>query len=302
MKVQATAGRQFNRNTGQLYFIASGPEQLLKVSHVNRNFLCSVNEIRSEGDVQTLREIMANGANLFIDSGVYNLTMEHARANDCHMNEALALAPDEIDGFGELYKNYVRICSNVGANAWGYIEIDQGGRDNKIKIRSRLEDKGLRPVPVYHPINDGWDYFDYLASRYDRICVGNLVHAEAPERMRLLSTIFIRRQKYPHLWVHLLGVTPNELLHSCPLSSCDSSTWLSAIRWGFADEVALGKRCGGGFGPEMTYRYDSVDELLGETMGPNPSYSKATDLWAWDAELAGRNWAGYCKHYREAIA
>jgi hypothetical protein len=297
-----TAGKQFDPDAGQLYFIASGPEQLLKVSHVNRHFLCSVNEIKTDGDVDTLRQLMANGAKLFIDSGVYNLTMEHARAYDCGMNEALSLAPDEIDGFDALFKRYVEVCGSVGADSWGYIEIDQGGRQNKMKIRARLEKLGLRPVPVYHPINDGWDYFDYLAKRYDRICVGNLVHAEIAERLRLIHTLYMRRQKYPYLWVHLLGVTPNELLHSCPLSSCDSSTWLSAIRWGFSDEVAMGKRCGGGFDHTMTYRYESVEELLGDKTGPNPSYMRATYLWAFDAEFAGRNWSDYCRHYKEAVA
>ena len=59
------------------------------------------------------------------------------------------------------------------------VEVDQGGRENKIKTRARLEKMGLRPIPVYHPLNDGWDYFDYLAENYDRICMGNVVNAEA---------------------------------------------------------------------------------------------------------------------------
>jgi hypothetical protein len=84
------------------------------------------------------------------------------------------------------------------------------------------------------------------------------------------------------------------------LSSCDSSTWLSAIRWGFSDETALGKRCGGGFDHQMTYRYE-VEELLQENAKPNASYLRATNLWAFDAELAGRNWSDYCKHYKEAV-
>jgi hypothetical protein len=41
----------------------------------------------------------------------------------------------------------------------GYTELDQGGRDHKRRTRTRLHDLGLNPIPVYHPFNDGWDYF-----------------------------------------------------------------------------------------------------------------------------------------------
>ena len=62
-----------------------------------------------------------------------------------------------------------------------------------------LEQMGLRPIPVYHPFNDGWDYFDYLAERYDRICFGNVVQADRETRKRLVATAWERHRKYPHL-------------------------------------------------------------------------------------------------------
>ena len=37
--------------------------------------------------------------------------------------------------------------------------------------------EGLAPMPVYHPLNDGWDYYDELAGSHDRVCIGNLVQA-----------------------------------------------------------------------------------------------------------------------------
>ena len=41
-----------------------------------------------------------------------------------------------------------------------------------------------------------------------------------------------QRANFPDVWIHLLGYTPNQWLHALPYyGSCDSSTWLSGIRW-----------------------------------------------------------------------
>jgi hypothetical protein len=293
-----TGGDAFDPKDRQLYFIAINADKLLRVENLNRHLLCAVNEINGDAQLDILRGMMKRGTRIFIDSGIFNLTMEHARKHDCHMNEALGLAPDEIDGFDNLFDRYVEVCGKIGGDSWGYIEIDQGGRENKIKTRAKLEKLGLRPVPVYHPLNDGWDYFDYLATRYDRICFGNVVQAEIAERQRLISTAFIRQKKYPKLWIHLLGVTPSELLHSCPSCSCDSSTWLSSMRWGFSDATCFGKRVAGGFGPQLTYRYGAAAQE--ENPDRNASYIKGEKLFAYDAEIMGRNWQAYVHDYTSA--
>jgi len=294
-----TGGKQFDPTERQLYFIAINADKLLRVEGLNKHLLVAVNEITGSNSLGIVEQMQERGTKIFIDSGVFNLAMQHARKHECHMNQALAMPPDEIDGFDELYDKYVELCSSLGANSWGYIEIDQGGRDNKIKTRAKLEKLGLRPVPVYHPLNDGWDYFDYLAKRYDRICYGNVVQAEVSERMRLISTAFIRQRKYPKLWIHLLGVTPSELLHSCPSCSCDSSTWLSSMRWGSCDATCFGKRVGDGFGPALTYRYGAA--ALDENPDRNASYIKGEKLFAYDAELMGRNWSNYCRDIKATV-
>lgn len=282
-----TAGKQFDPHEGQIYFVASSPDRLGSAFGVNTNMLIAVNEITDRA-LALLQEFMAADVKLFIDSGVFNLTNEHARKHDCSMNDALGLAPDQIDGFDELFKKYVRICGSIGADSWGYIEIDQGGRENKIKTRAKLEKLGLKPIPVYHPLNDGWDYFDYLASRYDRICFANVVQADVVSRRRLITTAYMRRKRYPHLWIHLLGVTPSELTYSCPASSCDSSTWLNAIRWpdSMREKAAggtVGKFCDG-----IVYRLDSPREA-------QDGHSKACKLLGMQAQLNGRNWRLFCE-------
>lgn len=246
MPVSLTGGN-WNEADRYVYFLACGGGELddlvVDGGLIHKHLLIAVNEINDSIE-KRMAEAEALGAKWFIDSGIFHLTNEHMRAHGIRMDEALALAPDEIDGFGELFEKYIAVARRWQDRCWAYIELDQGGRENKIKTRARLESLGLRPMPVYHPFNDGWDYFDYLAERYDRICIGNVVQASARVRLRLLATIWQRKQKYPALWVHFLGLTPNQMLNAYPVDSGDSSTWLAANRWKGAREKAMLKTIG----------------------------------------------------------
>ena len=166
--MKQTAG-SWNPDERNIYFIASDTDTLREGLQTHPYILCAINEITNEKDLSWLTESAKNpDVRLFIDSGVFALANGHAVAHKISMDEALALAPTEIDGFDELYKRYCSIIETLGELVWGYIEIDQGGRENKKITRAKLEARGFRPIPVYHPFNDGWDYFDELASEYDR--------------------------------------------------------------------------------------------------------------------------------------
>ena len=234
MKLTHTAGK-WNPKAWPIYFAASNMDTFKACWDLLTNVLIAVNEMKEVADnpaQRTLLDKLLDTKTVLLDSGVYWLSTQHANKHDLSMDQALGMAPDKIDGFDKLFENYVTIARTFGDRSWGYIEIDQGGKDNKIKTRARLEKLGLRPIPVYHPINDGWDYFDYIAQRYDRMCIGNVVMADQATRKRLIATAWERRREYPNLWIHALGLTPSELTTAYPMNSCDSSTWIAGIRWG----------------------------------------------------------------------
>lgn len=221
----------WNPNDRHQYFVAGSTDDLLRAREWTPNLLIAVNELSSDKDLHEIEKLCAGGAKVFLDSGVFWLTNQHARANSVSMDEALALAPDQIDNFDWLLERYRHVVDRIGDKVWGYIEIDQGGRENKKKTRAMLEGWGYKPIPVYHPMNDGWEYFDELAQNYDRMCFGNIVQAKAYARKRLLATYMERKRKYPHLWIHMLGYTTNHWLNGFPVDSCDSSSWLTPLRW-----------------------------------------------------------------------
>jgi hypothetical protein len=276
MKIKSTGGK-WDKNRWPCYFAASGLGWPTKVYKPLDQMLIAVNEI--DGKLIERFEVLLEQMPIFLDSGVFNLTNRHAERHGISMDEALTTDPEKIDGFQELFDKYVELVQTYGAKLWGYIELDQGGRENKIKTRGRLEKLGIVPIPVYHPFNDGWDYFDYLAERYDRICFGNVVMADNDQRKRLIATAWERRRKYPHLWIHALGLTPTELTVAFPINSCDSSTWAGPVRWGQHRSFAATSSFGA-LGYDFVYEY-------GVKEGPN-GYSKAVTLCSYDAFMINR--------------
>lgn len=257
MNVKRTGGGTFDPADRPIYF-AAGVNWTSKPVRWPPYVLVAVNDIMSErAEQQNLIPHLDAGRIVLLDSGIFWLTNQHKRAHNVTMDEALALPPEEIDGFEELYQRYVQVVKRHGDRLWGWIELDQGGAVNKRRTRARLEAEGITPMPVYHPFNDGWDYFDEIATQYDRMCFGNIVQASRAARMRLLHTMWERHRAYPDLWIHVLGLTANEWCLAHPPDSCDSSTWLSPLRWPMVrTEVALMRKTKD-LGPGFAYDMDN---------------------------------------------
>lgn len=195
--------------------------------------LVAVNDliIGKDGECPELEHHLSVGSPVLLDSGIFWLTNQHKRSHGLSMDEALSLAPHEIDGFDELFDRYVKLTTRYGDDCWGYIELDQGGAVNKRITRARLHDLGLSPMPVYHPLNDGREYGEELFENFDRFCMGNVVQADPATRARLILDLWHLHRRYPKAWVHVLGYTPTGAALSSLYDSCDSSTWLHIVRW-----------------------------------------------------------------------
>jgi hypothetical protein len=293
--VKQTAGH-WQPDRWPAYFISANMETLRWAQPYCPHLLVAVNELlgpRRDEYVVELQQFVESGSKVLLDSGVYWLSTQHAEAHGITMDQALGMAPADVDGFDELFTAYVSLAKHLGDSLWGYIEIDQGGRDNKIKTRAKLERMGLRPMPVYHPINDGWDYFDELASKYDRICFGNIVNADQATRLRLIATAWERRRRFPHLWIHLLGMTPSHVTNAYPMNSCDSSTWIMAVRWGPPHTtVAMTNR--DTLGIEFCYEQSSHRD-------DEDGHRKARALCGYDAQITCRQMVSMLDEQRREL-
>ncbi|MGA1041540.1 MAG: hypothetical protein ACO311_05975 [Burkholderiaceae bacterium] len=121
-------GGRWDPKEENVYFVASNPSVMQQARNMTNYLLIAVNELHSDESLSFVEECCNMGKKIFIDSGVFNLANSHAKAHGMRMDEALALAPDEIDGFAELFERYCRLIKRLGDKVWGYIEVDQGGR------------------------------------------------------------------------------------------------------------------------------------------------------------------------------
>lgn len=285
-----TGGGRFDPDEGMCYFLAGHELHLHYAGMVHEHLLIAINELDTAKEWELLDQAIDGGKKVLIDSGVFSLAMDHARAHGLSHDAGLNVPPHEMDGFDALLERYLYVIEKYGDRVWGYIEIDLGGRENKIKTRSMLEAKGLRPIPVFHPFGDGLDYFDYLAERYDRICFGNIVQASPPVRKRLLATMWERKRKYPNLWVHVLGLTPNALMLAYPANSADSSTWLNSVRWQGAREYSLTK--------SFSHLPRDFQYRLKRLTGEAALYWEAIQMGAYLSHMMERN----MQQYEQALA
>lgn len=264
--LKKTSGGSYDPSEEYVYFLATGPgrhgEAQNKLGHdVVQTYpyvLIAVNELESAKSFDKVEELLDQGRKVLVDSGVFNLAMGHARTHGMTMDAALSLPPDEVDGFEELLEKYYKVAERYKDRMWGMIEVDQGGGAVKPHTRARIErESGIVPIPVWHPLLDGIDYYHGLVAEYDRICVGNLVKANPSLRVRMLSAVSELSKQNPNIWHHLLGVTPSELTFALPVKgSSDSSTWLQGSRWPQAwGSKSMGKKIGG-FGPDFSYTGD----------------------------------------------
>jgi hypothetical protein len=237
-----STGGSWDPTDRRLYFLAGDLNDIRAAFRIHPCLLLAVNEIPVRDNLASLTEILDSGVQVLLDSGVFWLAQRHARKHDLDLYSTLALPPEELDGWDKLLDRYRTILHTFGDRLWGYVELDQGGRDRKRATRRMLEAEGLHPIPVYHPLSDGPAYFHELAQGYDRICAANLVNTRSrTRRVPLLASLAELKTSYPHLWVHLLGVSPDESFYAMDAGdSGDSSTWVGCLRFrdGYREQAA----------------------------------------------------------------
>lgn len=275
-----TGGGAFNPNDEYLYFNAVTDNELVDLQKLNipLSLLIPLDNISS---LQNFRNA-AKSHRIFVDSGVYSFCSNLARKTKKTITEILTTKPDEIPGWEKLITHYITILQKIENESWGYVELDLGGAESKTKIRERLHSEGLNPIPVYHPLIDPQSYLIYLLQNYDRICIGNMSYTNSNQRSIILNQVIkIKNQYNPTTWLHVLGMTPNVLLYSFQVQSCDSSSWLSSVKFGQFNVTA---------GAE--FLQDLGQDFIYNKRIPS-QYKKAKQIAVSDAYYQQQNWRTY---------
>jgi hypothetical protein len=252
-----TGGGRFRRQDGFILFVVDRLMASVDFHNLYKYILVSLTEVSlTPTGLASVRHVTQDlGQTLMLDSGVYGFVNDYIRKHDTDepFGEVRKKSPSTFADFEALVRKYVQFVQYFENDLWGYVEIDIGSPAEKTATRKLLEGYGLKPIPVYHPAVDDYDYFDYLAERYDRVCCGNMGQASEPIRMRILATLYERARKYPYLWVHVLGTRNHHWFNAYPLQSADATSWLEGLRFGQITHYVDGYPMGA-LSEEYTYR------------------------------------------------
>lgn len=152
---------------------------------------------------------------VFIDSGGFSAATQGVEIS--------------MDSYIEFLKKHKKLITV-------YANLDEIGNPEKThENQKRMEDVGLKPLPVFHtgePIS--W-LEKYIDEGYDYIALGGMV-PYARDRKRLvqwMSLCFqVAEKAGKPIKYHGFGMTNWDLMRAYPWASVDSSSWCSGFRYG----------------------------------------------------------------------
>lgn len=166
-----------------------------------------------KGDLAKLLSTMLPTPIVFIDSGAFSAFRKRTPIDVVEYGRWLMRYQSLID----LYAN-LDVIGNAGLT-W----------DNQ----RRLEDAGLRPLPVVHANAPLSELDRYTDAGYRYIGIGGLVGVGSAARVHKLQQI--RRHlkaTAPGVVFHAFGVTSPRVVEAVPLFSIDSVSWKQSILYG----------------------------------------------------------------------
>lgn len=113
-----------------------------------------------------------------------------------------------------------------------YANLDViGDPEATLANQRRLEDMGLRPMPVFH-VGSPWEYLERYLEEYDYIALGGMVPHTRRQKHLIPWIIRAFRMLTPGKGYHGFGTTGWKIMSSFPWNSVDSSSWGSGYMFG----------------------------------------------------------------------
>jgi len=138
--------------------------------------------------------------------------------------------PVDIQAYGEFIKENLDTIE-VYANLDVIGDSKAGWENQKI-----LENMGLNPLPVFHPISDKISDLHRCLDNYEYFGVGGIAHgATFKRRISVLDNVWdicTDKKGMPLAKIHGFGLADIKLVNRYPWFSIDSSSWATYSRYG----------------------------------------------------------------------
>lgn len=150
-------------------------------------------------------QVRSGNGKLFLDCGAYS-AMRQGKEVD-------------IDALIEFIKQH-----EDGLTVYAALDVIDGCPEDTMKNLKYMEEKGVKPMPVWHGGED-WKYLDYYCDRYEYIALGGVAGLIVNKNniMNLMDHVF---KRHPNNKFHAFGITMLSVLKEFPFYSADSTSWL----------------------------------------------------------------------------
>ena len=120
------------------------------------------------------------------------------------------------------YKHLVTVYSNLDSI---------GNAAKTLENQKRLEDMGLRPLPVFHT-GEPWSYLEHYIENYRYIALGGMVPYLKDHKKLMPWLIRSFKMAKDRSVYHGFGCTNFNIIKSLPWYSVDSTSWLAGVKFG----------------------------------------------------------------------
>lgn len=142
--------------------------------------------------------------------------------------------------FDDYIKKYINFINKNNIDYFYELDIDSIVGLKKVEEFRDLINKetGKKCIPVWHR-SRGIQYFHDCCKEYPYVAIGGLVINEYKDisQMAELFPYFISYAHHCGAKIHGLGFTQFSILRNLHWDSVDSTSWLSACRWGRAQKI-----------------------------------------------------------------
>jgi len=170
----------------------------------------AVNKSERRGFLITFRHMVGG---LFGDSGAWSV----AKGNSTLTMEKVISHLREWGQYYDLYFNFDTDFSDQGF-------------DSNIANQVKMEQEGLKPVPVIHNFFDGEIDCYVQSGKYDWLALGS---SQSSKFMNIKYAIDRIKWGNPNIKIHWFGGSKFYWLCRLPIASCDTTSWAATGEYGY---------------------------------------------------------------------
>lgn len=172
---------------------------------------------------KTIQYIKSDKCKMFLlDSGAFT-----------YMEQAKNSKGKTTDNFEQYVREYAAFINKWDIQYFFEMDIDVIVGIEKVEEYRRLLEEltGKKSVPVFH-LSRGKDYWLRMIKEYDYVAIGGLAIKTFPKNKHHYLKWFIKTAHEHGTKVHGLGYTSNTGLIDYTFDTVDSTSWISATRFG----------------------------------------------------------------------